>query len=54
VNKFGDNVTEWFRSGIFVRNDITKSYETEPGSNGSVLMFTTPKRYGMQWDFFSV
>jgi hypothetical protein len=50
VNKFGDNVTEWFRTGIFVRNDITKSYETEPGSVASVLMFTTPKRYGMQWD----
>ena len=50
VTKFGDNVTEWFRTGIFVRNDITKSYETEPGSNGSILIFTTPKRYGMQWD----
>jgi len=50
VTKFGDNVTEWFRTGIFVRNDITKSYETEPGSLGSVLIFTTPKRYGMQWD----
>jgi len=50
VSNFSDNVTEWFRTGIFVRNDITKSYETESGSNGSVLMFTTPKRYGMQWD----
>ncbi len=52
VVKFGESVTEWFRTGLFVRNDITKSFETEEGSLGSVLMFTTPKRYGMQWDEF--
>ena len=52
VVAFGERVTEWFRAGIFVRNDLTKSYETAPGSPGSVLMFTTPRRFGLQWDQF--
>ena len=29
-----------------------KVYETEPGSLGSVLIFTTPKLSGIQWDEF--
>jgi len=52
VVKFGENVNPWYRAGIFIRNDIAKSYETEPGSLGSVLMFTTPKLSGIQWDEF--
>ena len=47
---FGERVSDWFRAGIFLRNDISKSHETEPGSLGSVLMFTTPGRAGLQWD----
>ena len=41
VTAFGNRTHEWFRSGLFVRNDITKSFDTEPGSKGSVLMFGT-------------
>ena len=52
VTEFGENVNPWYRAGIFVRNDIAKSHETEPGSLGSVLMYTTPKLSGIQWDEF--
>lgn len=52
VAGFGENVTEWFRTGIFVRNDLAQSYETAAGSLGSVLMFSSPLRFGMQWDEF--
>ena len=52
VVKFGENVNPWYRAGIFVRNDIAKSHETEPGSLGSVLIYTTPKLSGIQWDEF--
>ena len=52
VVKFGEEVNPWYRAGIFVRNEMAKSYETEPGSSGSVLMFTTPKLAGIQWDEF--
>jgi len=52
VNGFGPRTHEWFRAGLFVRNDMTKSFDTEPGSKGSVLVFTTPGRAGMQWDEF--
>ena len=47
---FGHRVSDWFRAGVFLRNDIEKSHEIEPGSLGSVLMFTTPGRAGLQWD----
>ena len=53
VLTFGDRVSEWYRAGIFVRNDLSKSNETEKGSYGSFLMFTTPKRNGAQWDEFA-
>ncbi len=49
---FEEGVSEWFRAGIFVRNDISKSNETEKGSYGGFLMFSTPKRHGAQWDQF--
>lgn len=52
VKGFGDRTHEWFRAGLFVRNDMTKSFDTVPGSKGSVLMFTTPGRAGIQWDEF--
>ena len=53
VKGFGSRTHEWFRAGLFVRNDMTKSFDTTPGSKGSVLMFTTPGRAGIQWDEFS-
>ncbi len=49
---FSERVSEWFRVGIFVRNDLTKSNDAERGSLGSFLMFSTPKREGAQWDEF--
>ncbi len=52
VAQFGDRVSEWFRTGIFVRNDLAESCELDKGSLGSFLMFTTPKRAGAQWDEF--
>ena len=52
VAEFGERVSEWCRAGLFVRNDLTKSNETERGSLGSFLMFSTPKREGAQWDAF--
>ncbi|NIA28737.1 MAG: hypothetical protein GWP06_02345 [Actinobacteria bacterium] len=53
VKSFGPKTHEWFRAGIFVRNDISKSFDTGPGSKGSVLVFTTPGRAGLQWDEFA-
>jgi regulation of enolase protein 1 (concanavalin A-like superfamily) len=52
VKGFGNRTHEWFRAGLFARNDMTKSFDTAPGSKGSVLMFTTPGRVGIQWDEF--
>ncbi|VAX19057.1 hypothetical protein MNBD_IGNAVI01-2441 [hydrothermal vent metagenome] len=52
VVKFGKKTNEWFRTGLFVRNDITKSFDTGEGSLGSVLMFVSPGRAGMNWDEF--
>ena len=46
VVEFGERTHEWFRAGLFVRNDISKSYDTDAGSLGSMLVFTTPGRYG--------
>lgn len=53
INAFGDRTHEWFRSGLFVRNDISKSFDVEPGSKGSVLVFSTPGRAGMEYDEFA-
>jgi len=52
IKGFGNRTHEWFRAGLFARNDMTKSFDTAPGSEGSVLMFTTPGRTGMEWDEF--
>ena len=52
VKGFSNRTHEWFRAGLFVRNGMTKSFDTAPGSKGSVLMFTTPGRAGIQWDEF--
>jgi regulation of enolase protein 1 (concanavalin A-like superfamily) len=53
VNGFGERTHEWFRAGLFARNDIEQSYDVAPGSLGSVLYFTTPGRAGIQWDEFA-
>ncbi len=50
VVRYGPHTHEWFRTGLFVRNDITKSYDTGAGSLGSVLLFVSPGRAGMDWD----
>jgi regulation of enolase protein 1 (concanavalin A-like superfamily) len=50
IKRFGEKTHEWFRAGLFVRNDMTKSYDSLEGSLGSVLMFATPGRIGMNWD----
>lgn len=52
VSEFVENVNPWYRAGIFLRNDISKSHGIETGSLGSVLMYTTPKLSGIQWDEF--
>ena len=52
ITAFGNRTHEWFRSGLFARNDITKSFDTEPGSKGSVLMFGSTGRAGIHYDEF--
>lgn len=52
LTTFSEGVSEWFRAGIFVRNDLAKSNSSVPGSLGSFLMFSTPKRSGAEWDEF--
>lgn len=52
ITAFGERTHEWFRSGLFVRNDITQSFDTRPGSAGSVLLFGTPGRAGIHYDEF--
>ena len=52
VEAFGENTEAWFRSGLFARNDITQSFDVAKGSLGSVLMFTTPNRAGIEYDEF--
>jgi hypothetical protein len=52
VIEFSENISEWFRAGIFVRNDLAKSHTSEKGSLGSFLLFSTTKRCGAQWDEF--
>ena len=53
ISQFGNRTHEWFRSGLFVRNDIAKSFDTQPGSKGSVLVFATPGRAGIEYDEFA-
>ena len=50
VTGFGERTNEWYRAGLFARNDMTKSFGTGMGSKGSVLMFVSPGRVGMNWD----
>jgi len=52
IKNFGDRTHQWFRAGLFVRNDMTRSFDTEPGSKGSMLMFATPGRAGIHYDEF--
>ncbi len=53
INQFGNRTHEWFRSGLFVRNDISQSFDVQPGSKGSVLVFATPGRAGIEYDEFA-
>jgi regulation of enolase protein 1 (concanavalin A-like superfamily) len=53
ISSFGDRTHEWFRSGLFVRNDISQSFDVQPGSKGSVLVFGTPGRAGIEYDEFA-
>ena len=50
MKRFGDKTNPWFRAGLFVRNDMRKSFDTGEASLGSVLWFVTPGRVGMNWD----
>lgn len=52
LTAFSEGISEWFRAGIFVRNNLAKSNSSEPGSLGSFLMFSTTKRSGAEWDEF--
>jgi regulation of enolase protein 1 (concanavalin A-like superfamily) len=52
IIRFGERTHQWFRAGLFVRNDMTRSFDTRPGSKGSVLMFATPGRAGINYDEF--
>ena len=52
ITSFGERTNDWFRAGLFVRNDISKSFDVERGSKGSVLMFSTPNRAGIEYDEF--
>lgn len=53
ISQFGDRTHQWFRAGLFARNDITQSFDTKPGSKGSFLMFGTPGRAGINYDEFA-
>lgn len=52
ISSFGPRTSEWYRSGLFVRNDISQSFDVDRGSLGSVLMFSTPGRAGIEYDEF--
>jgi regulation of enolase protein 1 (concanavalin A-like superfamily) len=52
IDGFGERTHEWFRAGIFARNDLTQSFDTKPGSKGSMLVFGTPGRAGIEYDEF--
>ena len=52
IASFGNRTSEWFRTGLFVRNDISRSFDVDRGSLGSVLMFSTPGRAGIEYDEF--
>lgn len=50
IARFGERTHEWFRAGLFVRNNMAHSFGVGDGSLGSVLAFATPGRTGIQWD----
>jgi len=52
IAAFGARTSEWYRTGLFVRNDISKSFDVDRGSLGSVLMFSSPGRAGIEYDEF--
>ncbi len=52
ITELGNAVSDWFRFGIFVRNNLAKKIDSDQGSPGSFLVFSTPKRNGAQWDEF--
>ena len=52
IKSFGPRTSEWYRSGLFVRNNISQSFDVDRGSKGSVLMFSTPGRAGIEYDEF--
>lgn len=52
ITAFGNRTHEWFRAGLFARNDISQSFDTEQGSKGSVLMFGSTGRAGIHYDEF--
>jgi regulation of enolase protein 1 (concanavalin A-like superfamily) len=52
IRQFGHRTHEWFRAGLFVRNDMARSFDVQPGSKGSVLVFGTPGRAGIEYDEF--
>jgi len=53
ISGFGERTHEWFRSGLFVRNNMSRSFDVQPGSKGSVLVFGTPGRAGIEYDEFA-
>jgi hypothetical protein len=52
VTSFSEGISEWFRAGIFVRNDLSKTNSSKSSTLGSFLLFSTTKRCGAQWDEF--
>ncbi|HWR99106.1 MAG TPA: hypothetical protein VN249_00750, partial [Prolixibacteraceae bacterium] len=52
VTSFSGGSSDWFRAGIFLRNDMAKSTGSKSATLGSVLLFSTTKRCGAQWDEF--
>ncbi len=52
IASFGEQTNDWYRAGLFARNDISRSFDVDRGSKGSLLMFSTPRRAGMQYDEF--
>lgn len=52
ISQFGERTHEWFRAGLFVRNNMAESFDVQPGSKGSVLLFGTPGRAGIEYDEF--
>jgi regulation of enolase protein 1 (concanavalin A-like superfamily) len=53
IRQFGERTHEWFRAGLFVRNNMSQSFDVQPGSKGSVLVFSTPGRAGIEYDEFA-